>query len=65
MAKLTGMMIAAKIPNARIGRISERAFDKNAIAVVLDVTAMALYDRRKANAMRRCLSFAISGMWVD
>lgn len=53
MAKLTGMMIAAKIPNARIGLMSERAFDRKAIAVVLDVTMMALNERLKANAILR------------
>ena len=42
MKKLTGMMIAAKMPNARIGRISERALARKAIAVVLEVTKIAL-----------------------
>ena len=45
--KLTGMIVAAKMPNARIGLMSDRAFDRNAIAVVLDVTRMALNERLK------------------
>lgn len=43
--KLTGMMIAAKMPKARIGLISERAFARKAIAVVLEVTKIALNER--------------------
>ena len=43
--KLTGIIIAAKIPNALIGLMSERAFDRKANAVVLDVTRMALNER--------------------
>ena len=48
MRKLTGTMIAAKIPNPRIGLMSEAAFAKNATAVVLEVTAMARNDLLKA-----------------
>lgn len=40
-------MIAAKMPNALIGLISDRALARNAIAVVLEVTAMALKDLLK------------------
>ena len=40
--KLTGTMIAAKIPKARMGRISLSALAKKAIEVVLLVTRMAL-----------------------
>ena len=47
MRKLTGTMIAAKMPNALIGRMSDRAFARNAIAVVLDVTRMARNERLK------------------
>ena len=42
--KFTGMIIAAKIPNARIGLMSDRALERNAIAVVLEVTRMARND---------------------
>ena len=42
--KLTGMMIAAKIPKARMGLTSEKAFDRKAKHVVLDVIKMALND---------------------
>ena len=45
--KLTGMIIAAKIPNARIGLMSERALERKAMAVVLDVTRIALKERLK------------------
>ncbi len=45
--KLTGIIIAAKIPNARIGLMSDRALARNAIAVVLDVTKIALKERLK------------------
>ena len=37
-----GMMIAANIPNDLIGMIFEKLEDKNAKAVVLDVTSIAL-----------------------
>lgn len=40
--KLIGIKIPEKIPKALIGIIGLRAFAKNATAVVLDVTAMAL-----------------------
>ena len=43
--KFTGIIIAAKIPNARIGTISESAFARKATDVVLDVTMMALKAR--------------------
>lgn len=59
MKKLTGMMIAAKMPNARIGRISERAFAMNAIAVVLDVTKIALNERLKVYDILLALSSAM------
>ena len=48
MRKFTGTMIAAKIPKARIGLISEEALAKKATAVVLEVTAMARNDLLKA-----------------
>ena len=47
MMKLTGIMIAAKMPKARIGRMLLSAFDRKAIAVVLLVTKMALKALRK------------------
>ena len=45
--KFTGIMIAAKIPNALIGLISDKALARKAIAVVLEVTAIALKDLLK------------------
>lgn len=48
MTKLTGTMIAAYMPKARIGRISEIAFAKNATAVVDEVTSIELNERLKA-----------------
>ena len=45
--KFTGTMIAAKIPNALIGRISDAALAKKATVVVLEVTAIALNDLLK------------------
>ena len=53
MKKLTGIMMAAKIPKERIGLISEAALARKATAVVLDVTMMALNERLKANAILR------------
>ena len=46
--KFTGTMIAAKMPKALIGLISEPAFERNAIAVVLDVTKIAPKERLQA-----------------
>ena len=46
--KFTGIIMAAYIPNARIGRMSERALARKATAVVDDVTAMARKARLKA-----------------
>lgn len=40
--KLIGIKTPVKIPNALIGMIGLNAFAKNAMAVVLDVTVMAL-----------------------
>ena len=48
--KLTGTIIAAKIPKALIGLISEAAFARKATAVVLEVTAMARNERFQAYA---------------
>ena len=45
--KLTGMIIAAKIPKARIGRMSDKALARKAMAVVLEVTRIALKERLK------------------
>ena len=42
--KFTGMIIAAKIPKPRIGRMSDRALERNAIAVVEEVTRIARKD---------------------
>ena len=47
MKKLTGMMIAAKIPKARMGRTSDKALAKKAIDVVLEVTSIARNDLLK------------------
>lgn len=47
MIKLTGMIIAAKMPNALIGLISDSALERKAMAVVLDVTKIALNERLK------------------
>lgn len=46
--KFTGMIIAAKIPKPRIGRISDAALAMKATAVVLEVTAIARKERLKA-----------------
>ena len=45
--KFTGIIIAAKMPNARIGTISDRPLAKNATDVVLEVTKIALKARLK------------------
>jgi len=45
--KFTGIIIAAKIPNARIGTTSDRPFARKATHVVLDVTRIALKARLK------------------
>ena len=45
MKKLTGTIIAAWIPKARIGRMSEIAFARNATAVVDEVTSIELNER--------------------
>lgn len=63
--KFTGIIIAAYIPNPRIGLISENAFARKATAVVLEVTAMALKERLKAKAILRCSSWHIKGMNYD
>ena len=65
MQKLTGMMIAANIPNARIGRMSEPALERNAIEVVLEVTRMALNDLFQLYAMRLCKSSEMKEMFSD
>ena len=44
---MTGIIIAAKMPNARIGTTSDRALARNATDVVLDVTKIALKAREK------------------
>ena len=41
------MIIAAKMPKARIGTISDRPFARNATDVVLDVTRIAWKARLK------------------
>ena len=46
--KFTGTMIAAKMPKALIGLMSEPAFERNAMAVVLDVTKIAPKERLQA-----------------
>ena len=50
------MIIDAKMPNARIGRISDPAFAKNAMAVVLEVTRIAPKDRLQLYAILLCRS---------
>jgi len=65
MKKLTGIMIAAKIPNARIGLMSESALAKNAIAVVLEVTRIARNDLLKLYDMRLARSSAMIAIWPD
>ena len=47
MKKLTGIIMAAKMPNERIGLTSDTVLARNATAVVLDVTVMALKARLK------------------
>ena len=59
--KFTGMIIAAKIPNARIGTISDSPFARKATDVVLDVTMMALKARLKAYAILSLSSLAMLG----
>ena len=59
--KFTGMSIAAKMPKARIGRMSERAFAAKATAVVDEVTRMARKERLKAKDKRLSSSLAIAG----
>lgn len=63
--KLTGMMIAAKIPKARIGLMSDVALARKATAVVLDVTAMALKDLLKAYAILLFSSATKDGICPD
>ena len=65
MKKLTGIMIAAKMPKARIGRMSLIALARNAMAVVLEVTRIALKDRLKQYDMRLALSSAMTLKWLD
>ena len=60
--KLTGTMIAAKIPKALIGLISDKEFARKATAVVLEVTAMARKERLKAYASLLFSSLAIMGI---
>lgn len=43
-----GIRMAAKLPKARIGLMSERAFAAKATAVVVEVTRMARNDLLKA-----------------
>ena len=43
-----GIRMAAKLPKARIGLMSERAFAAKATAVVVEVTKMARKDLLKA-----------------
>ena len=61
MMKFTGISIAAKIPNARIGLISDSALARKATAVVLEVTRIARNERLKAKDRRRYSLFAIEG----
>ena len=63
--KLTGTIIAAKMPKPLIGRMSDAALARNATAVVLDVTAIARKERLNAYARRRFSSFAMNGMNSD
>ena len=63
--KLTGIIIAAKMPNARIGTISDRAFARNATHVVLDVTKIAPKARLKVKAILSFSSFAIYAWSLD
>ena len=65
MQKLTGMMIAANIPNARIGLMSEPALARKAMEVVLEVTKMALNDLFQLYAMRLWKSSAMNEMFSD
>jgi len=51
--KLTGIKMAAKMPNARIGLISLSALARKATAVVLEVTRIARNERLNAYATRR------------
>ena len=60
--KFTGTIMAAKIPNARIGLISDEALARKATAVVLEVTAIARNDLLKAYAILRLSSAAIAGI---
>ena len=53
MKKLTMIIIDAKIPNARIGHISEKALARKATEVVLEVAIIALKDFLKAYAILR------------
>ena len=62
MRKFIGTMIAAKIPKARIGLISEEALARKATAVVLEVTAMARNDLLKAYAILRFSLLARTGI---
>ena len=62
MKKFTSTIIAANIPNALIGLISDEALAKKATAVVLDVTAIALKDLLNAYAILRFSSLASIGM---
>lgn len=48
MKKLTGMMMAAKMPKALIGVMSEATLARKAAAVVVDVTEIALNALLKA-----------------
>lgn len=59
--KLTGIRMAANMPKARIGLISDNALAKKATAVVLEVTRIALKDRLNAKARRLCSLLAIKG----
>ena len=51
MMKFTGTMMAAKIPKARIGRISLEALARKAKHVVLEVTVIARKERLNAYAI--------------
>ena len=49
--KLTGMSTPENIPNALIGKMGLKALAKNATAVVLEVTVIALTARRNEYAI--------------
>ena len=65
MKKFTGIKMAANMPKALIGLMSDSVFARKAAAVVLEVTVIARKERLNEYATRLFSSFDISSRSSD